>query len=84
MIKKFAILISILLVSFFFNQINFIIIFAQTGQTGQSPQSAQPGKPASPGTGGQGTESGPSVSSDHTGYNLTGQAGQNLTSQKIH
>jgi hypothetical protein len=88
MIKKFAMLISILSVSFFFSQVNFTIIFAQAGQTSQSPQSAlqsaQPGQPTPPGSGGQGTENGPSVSSDHTGYNLTGQTGRNFTSQTTH
>jgi hypothetical protein len=78
---------ALLLISVFFTTVNHSTEDAQADQASQSPQSAlqsaQPGQSANPGQGGQGTQTGPSVSSDHTGYNLTGQVGKNLTGENI-
>ena len=78
---------SLLFISVFFTTFNYNTESARAEQASQSPQSAiqsaQPGQTTNPGQGGQGTQTGPSVSSDHTGYNLTGQAGKNLTGENI-
>jgi hypothetical protein len=78
---------ALLLISVFLITVNYSTEDIQADQASQSPQSAlqsaQPGQSANPGQGGQGTQTGPSVSSDHTGYNLTGQAGKNLTGENI-
>jgi hypothetical protein len=75
---------SLLFISVFFTTFNYNTEGSRAEQASQSAiQSAQPGQTTSPGQGGQGTQTGPSVSSDHTGYNLTGQAGKNLTGENI-
>ncbi|MDQ6722923.1 MAG: hypothetical protein M3Z01_01475 [Thermoproteota archaeon] len=72
---------TILSYTLFILGIHSDLVFAQIQSTQSAIQSAQPGQAAQPQQLGQPSQPGPTVYSDHTGQNQSGQAGQNQSGQ---